>query len=315
MKGLGILLVILGHMEIPFWMRKLIFSFHMPLFFILAGYFFKPLKFTERLKKDFFRLLIPYLLTMFVLVLYSIIGHYLIKDDHENAFPTFWTVLFPSGHSNKDIANIVPIWFLCALFWCKNIFNLLFQTINKQSYLLLVVLTIGLLFTYLYQNKILELPFSFVQGFSAIIFFVIGYLANKHEQLIKNKFAILLSAIWFLGFYFSKTDMAICKYNPFILYDYIIAIGGVITLYIISKRIERCKFRYIPNLISWIGTNSLVILCAHTFEKYLSLFDGYLRIENFVILLICKIIFCILITWICYKYRLTRYVFGLKPQK
>ena len=64
-------------------------------------------------------------------------------------------------------------------------------------------------------------------------------------------------------------------YSPFILNDYIIAIGGVITLYIISKRIERCKFRYILNLISWIGTNSLVILCAHTFENNLSLFPDF----------------------------------------
>ena len=40
MKGVGILSVILGHMDIePYW-RNVIYSFHMPLFFILAGYFF-----------------------------------------------------------------------------------------------------------------------------------------------------------------------------------------------------------------------------------------------------------------------------------
>lgn len=41
MKGIGILSVILGHMDVaPFW-RTFIFSFHMPLFFILAGYFYR----------------------------------------------------------------------------------------------------------------------------------------------------------------------------------------------------------------------------------------------------------------------------------
>lgn len=41
MKGIGILLVIVGHLNLipmdPY--RRIIFSFHMPLFLILSGYF------------------------------------------------------------------------------------------------------------------------------------------------------------------------------------------------------------------------------------------------------------------------------------
>ena len=40
-KGLGIILVILGHMTIPQMVRRFIFSFHMPLFFFVSGYLFK----------------------------------------------------------------------------------------------------------------------------------------------------------------------------------------------------------------------------------------------------------------------------------
>ena len=41
-KGLGILLVILGHAwGVPNILQKLIYSFHMPAFFILSGYFFR----------------------------------------------------------------------------------------------------------------------------------------------------------------------------------------------------------------------------------------------------------------------------------
>ena len=44
MKGIGIIAVIIGHMwnvpEVPY--RNFIFSFHMPLFFLIAGYFYKP---------------------------------------------------------------------------------------------------------------------------------------------------------------------------------------------------------------------------------------------------------------------------------
>lgn len=40
MKGIGITLVIIGHMQDFFELHKFIFIFHMPLFFIFAGYFF-----------------------------------------------------------------------------------------------------------------------------------------------------------------------------------------------------------------------------------------------------------------------------------
>ena len=41
LKGLGILLMIIGHSNLPFNLRGLIFVFHMPLFFIVSGYLYK----------------------------------------------------------------------------------------------------------------------------------------------------------------------------------------------------------------------------------------------------------------------------------
>ena len=53
MKGIGILLVIIGHQDgvaVP--LKHFIYAFHMPLFFILAGCFYKPKDITKQL---FFR--------------------------------------------------------------------------------------------------------------------------------------------------------------------------------------------------------------------------------------------------------------------
>ena len=42
-RGIGIFLVVLGHCySLPEWMWHLIYSVHMPLFFVLSGYVFKP---------------------------------------------------------------------------------------------------------------------------------------------------------------------------------------------------------------------------------------------------------------------------------
>ena len=77
-KGIGILLVMLGHnyvkASVPF-MEKFIFSFHMPFFFLLSGMLFKanyPL--LVLFKRRFATLIRPYLAA--ILLLYSVYFFY-----------------------------------------------------------------------------------------------------------------------------------------------------------------------------------------------------------------------------------------------
>ena len=59
LKAIGILAVILGHITSPF--GTFIFSWHMPLFFILAGFFIKyEMSIKEFIIKEFKRLMMPY---------------------------------------------------------------------------------------------------------------------------------------------------------------------------------------------------------------------------------------------------------------
>ena len=44
MRGVGILLMLLGHIPVEGLAYKIIYSFHMPMFFILAGYFTKDIQ-------------------------------------------------------------------------------------------------------------------------------------------------------------------------------------------------------------------------------------------------------------------------------
>ena len=39
-KGIAIILMVIGHAEVPDLLSNFIYVFHMPLFFIAAGYFF-----------------------------------------------------------------------------------------------------------------------------------------------------------------------------------------------------------------------------------------------------------------------------------
>lgn len=61
LRGFGILLVVLGHTSQFAGLVHWIFSFHMPLFFIISGMLFHERQFLDSFKKKVARLLIPYL--------------------------------------------------------------------------------------------------------------------------------------------------------------------------------------------------------------------------------------------------------------
>ena len=63
-KGLAILLVVLGHMNIPARASQLIYSFHVPLFFIASGYVMalgRPTAIRTFLARRWRSLIVPYL--------------------------------------------------------------------------------------------------------------------------------------------------------------------------------------------------------------------------------------------------------------
>ena len=52
-KGLGILAVILGHCHLPEKVWNSIYSWHMPIFFVISGYFYRIQPFEILIKKKF----------------------------------------------------------------------------------------------------------------------------------------------------------------------------------------------------------------------------------------------------------------------
>ncbi len=61
LRGIAILLVVLGHVNPPF--KKIIYGFHMALFFIISGFLFKDCydkKLSQWIKAYFQRYIVPY---------------------------------------------------------------------------------------------------------------------------------------------------------------------------------------------------------------------------------------------------------------
>lgn len=127
MKGIGIILVIIGHLAHGFgWLVPAIYTFHMPLFFILSGYFYKEKKITELLHRDFRSLLVPYLLVTATTIIYGIlVGAW----QHAPEKTWYWINSFLYAGINNS--GIGPLWFLLAMFWCKLLYNLLYKIVKQ----------------------------------------------------------------------------------------------------------------------------------------------------------------------------------------
>lgn len=176
-KGFTVFLMIMGHCLQPLrgWLpaeigRHVIYSFHMPFFFILAGY----LK-SDRVKEfgryavnKFIRLIVPFLFANAVFILMDLycpemmLGKGRLKDD-------LLMIVTEGGLSVS--------WFLLTLFFAEVLFELLKRMLWK--YLPAVVALAGIIGIILMKSGI-NSPVKVGTVFTALFFYGLGYLTRKH---------------------------------------------------------------------------------------------------------------------------------------
>lgn len=313
MKGITIILVIIGHMHGPLFLHTFIYTFHMPLFFVLAGYFFSPKSdIIAAIKKDARRLLVPYFFVVFLLIIYSIAVHG-IRHDLSQLLQSgvIMVGIFPDGFSlRKDIQTpVIPVWFLFSLFWSKTLFRIAYKYIKEQYVIILffIVSCIGVFIN-------IKLPFAFMQGIIASFFYGVGILLRERERERKKKditykyTVFLFIVIWIVCLVWGDLDMAYGYYKLYII-ELLGALGGTYFIYIISKYIQQTKV--ISIFLQWFGINSLIVLCVHTLERFIPIW-AILHINNYFVLLFCKICLCCIAIILCYHLKITKYIFKLK---
>lgn len=315
-KGIGILLVIIGHGAISSWCKDAIFSFHMPLFFILSGYFFRNETPLVRMRKDARRLLLPYVVTIAVITLYMLVVHQGIRHDGwYYMVNTLWFWIYPTGApGGLDFSG--PVWFLFALFWTKGTLNLIEKVHNLWFYIILVFIAFAPFYLYYLIGR--DLPLAISQGLISIVFFWGGYEWKKHElSLGGSRFKAMLlicMALWVIGVMCSDLDVMRMIYHNYPLCMMTGFTGTYIILessIFISKR-KNLVIRKVSSFLSWGGgRNSMTILCTHTLFRFTPVMVPFERVDS-TFALCMQIILCCLTAWICGKIKLTRSIFGIK---
>lgn len=129
-KGIGIILVFLGHFNIPDTLRAEIYTFHMPLFFFLSGVVFNGHKPINRfLGDEAKRMIVPYYCwAFFYFVLFKLLVQ-IVRGQGVNIGKDVYTYL---TMGRKD-----TIWFLSALL-CVQVMAYIFLRLVKNNKALLM---------------------------------------------------------------------------------------------------------------------------------------------------------------------------------
>lgn len=281
-KGITILLMILGHCVysecLGSTLRGMIFSFHMPLFFVLSCVTYRFSTNNEELKnktiKAFKHLIKPALIIIVLYIIWECLQDGSLISNSEYWIAKLYTFIYASGVTVRfDNMNIEPIgipWFFFVLFIGRTIFDALHMISDTDLKLFInscVVGCIGIIFGLLYW-----LPFSMDIALAIMPFFYCGYFIKK-KDVTRNSFVGLIGwgVLWYITLYLTFPDYTqwtymelTCRRYPLFPICFISAISG--TMFVIKLSVLVSKLGIVTVPLRYLGKNSLYLLCIHYFD-------------------------------------------------
>ena len=291
-KGFGILSIILGHVFIPGW-NDFLFLYHLPIFFLLAGYFTS----AKRPMKAFAgnrarRLLVPYAVTAALIVLFSIPKS---LAEHTSVVSGLkkWGLAALQGVGVEPkivfhMESIGAIWFLWALFWASLLLRFLISTEHRYFRLAAVL---ALFVTGVISIRTVFLPLSIQPAFAALLWMYVGWLVRQGKEYIAREteagtafgeaYETYHRAAFGALFLFALSLFlhAAFRYRPFLmvsatfdggLLGILGSFAGSAVVFGTVWFLYRWKDRFLKPVclaLTWLGQNSLLLLCVHIIEQ------------------------------------------------
>ena len=275
-KGIAIICMVIGH--IHFFntagadvTERWIYQFHMPLFFVIAGYFLStkhPID--EFVKGKALRLLVPYLvINLMLLVVNAVVWTW-----HDgNAWPlllaqpkdVLLALLYGTGSwivpTPADIAPIGATWFLLAMFiaivFCRVCLRF------KHGLLLTIPFAVICFLT----ARIFWMPFSLQSAGVASLFIAAGYWLKQHDFLRKpiSPLLVLISVGIYViaGIYNLEISLASLFTRGNVLFALVIALSGSLLFLNVSRLIDE-HAKPVAHFLTFFGKSSMVVLCVHS---------------------------------------------------
>lgn len=272
LKGVGILLVILGHIEIPYMLKTVIYSFHMPLFFFVSGCFFRSISWKEFINKKIRQLLIPWAFFAFLRFAYLFVLKLNETHNVAEAISNPVTSMFDGflGDGNSFVL-FRTIWFLICLFDVSFVYLLIHKITPPHTYKTLIISILCVLLYgigYWLNANDIDLPYFIDTTMSTLIYYHLGFcfMRNKWNDIkvspIYSLF-LLIIAIVFVVLFPSYVDL---RSNCFPLHLLLLSMVFIMSFYWFVNSYfnsRNAKLILLDKILIWCGTNSLALLGLH----------------------------------------------------
>ena len=246
LKGIGIVLVTIGHIYSNRTIFNWLYSFHMPLFFLAAGWVYKEKTVITDIKRRIQTIVVPYFSFGLLVLLYWQVIEKRFRDS-DMSFIDSLIGLFSGCYDNLDFN--VHLWFLPCFFVTVVLFNILVNGGQKVAYIISMLMS--LVYVVL---PIPELFWGFNRVFKYIGFYAVGvFLAGRNTKIADRKIGtgviavILLTVNFILSIYGLTTGIM----------WFVTAFIGVAAMILISQLINENR------ILQYFGRISLIVLCIH----------------------------------------------------
>ena len=265
-RGICIVYMILGHVDLGTSFDHYIHAFHMPIFFILSGLFFKRKKMfsIKKIIKNTKKYLIPYLffsIFFFLVSFFTGMEYIGFRESLKSYFTT------------ND--NFVPIagalWFLTAFYFCQIFISILDKIDNEVIFYLMsfLIFLIGI-----YVNNIFNfrLWLSISSSFVGVGLVCLGYIIRKYNFFEKFQFTNNIFLVLFLfvinmllilktGYVNMRTSI----FPNLYLFLFNLIISFIVYLNLSNLIVKYQVLKCLKALFIWFGKYSMIFLCLNQY--------------------------------------------------
>ena len=262
LRGIGILLMVMGHIGFGEVFDKYIHGFHMPIFFFVSGFFFNTKNgFASYFIHQMKTIILPY--ALFTLLCQPL--HYFYTG--EWSFSYFVLSFLTSNRNRIDVAG--ALWFLLCMFSAKMLFYVIIRyTKGIGTTVIVVALTLAS------SCMRVKLPLCMDSACSMLLVIYVGYLVSRYgeDDLVKRimnlpKVSLIpLLIVNGLLIMLNEPVNIRCNYFGNVILFWINVFTAIFCYYALSQNISRlsCKvFRWIKEVLIFFGRESIVALVTN----------------------------------------------------
>lgn len=283
-KGFAILCIIAGHFGIVT-ANRFIYTFHVPLFFLISGYFLSTkLDLKTFIKKKARQLIVPYYVTGLAIIAFAGLINTALGSSAQSvandSISIFWALLYGAGTPHVDpiaIRQIGLLWFLWALFFALIIVRIALN-FNRSGLIVAIIALAGVS-----TSSYIWLPLSIQAGMLASLFVYLGYWAKQNDLLSRTPSPTIIMGLTLLWAFCITNHITIGVVNcnlgdslPKSAICLVDSIGSSYLVLMLCKSLEK-HMRLAAKFLNMAGQATLVIMCFHAISDFT--FPNYLLYE------------------------------------